>query len=239
MDPQSLKKLNAARRDRKAALLLTELGEGRDRVIIEGDRVAGELGEAVSKAFKSGKSGVFTLAGEEFFLNVHVPSPRIIVIGAVHISQALASIAAIAGYDLEIIDPRSAFASEERFRGVNLKADWPQDILTPDQLDRYCAMVAVTHDPKIDDYPLIEALKADCFFVGALGSRKTHAKRMVRFKEAGLSSDQIECIHAPIGLDIGASSPQEIAVAIMAEIIESLRKRDANAPAPNATSVPK
>jgi xanthine dehydrogenase accessory factor len=226
MEPINLKKLNAARRDRVAAVLVSELAEGRDRVVREGDAIAGELGEAISKVFLSGKSSLATVDGVEFFLNVHVPPPRIVVIGAVHISQALAPIAAIAGYALEIIDPRTAFATPERFANVTLHADWPQEVLAKKPLDSYTALVAVTHDPKIDDFPIQAAIAAKCFYVGALGSRKTHSKRIDRFLDAGFSEVEIGRIRAPIGYDIGAASPAEIAVAIMAQIIGTFRTRE-------------
>lgn len=225
MEPINLKKLNAARRDRIAAVLVTEIAEGRDRVVREGDLVAGEMGEAISKAFLTGKSILATIDGVEFFLNVHVPPPRIVVIGAVHISQALAPMARIAGYALEIIDPRTAFATPERFSGVSLHAEWPQTILQNQPLDAYTALVAVTHDPKIDDYPIRAALAANCFYVGALGSRKTHAKRLERLTVAGVAGADLARIKAPIGLDIGAASPAEIAVATMAQIIAAFRTR--------------
>lgn len=225
MDPHSLKKLNQCRRERRAAVLVTNLGDGRDRVVIEGDPVAGELGEAVGKAFRSGKSGTVEVDGRGFFLNVHLPPPRLIMIGAVHISQALAPMAQIAGFDVHIIDPRSAFASPERFPDVRLDAEWPEEALKESPLDAYCALAALTHDPKIDDFALQAALDAGCFYVGALGSRKTHAKRMERLSEAGVSPAAMERIHAPIGLSIGAASPAEIAVAVLAEIIEALRSR--------------
>ncbi len=226
MEPVNLKKLNAARRERVAAVLVTDFSEVRDRVVREGDLLAGELGAVIEKSFRSGKSGIASVDGKEFFLNVHLPPPRIVVIGAVHISQALAPIAKISGYDLEIIDPRTAFATPERFAGVTLSAVWPQDVLKTKPLDAYTALVAVTHDPKIDDLPIISALRSKCFFVGALGSRKTHAKRVDRLKEAGIGDADIARIHAPIGLDIGASSPAEIAVATMAQIISAFRKRE-------------
>jgi xanthine dehydrogenase accessory factor len=232
LDPLNLKKLNAARRQRKAVALVTGLADGRDRVVTEGDTVAGALGEALASAFRSGKSQSVDIDGQPFFLNVHVPPPRLVVIGAVHISQALAPIAGVAGYDIEIIDPRTAFATPERFAGVDLKAEWPEDVLKVRPLDAYTALAAVTHDPKIDDYPLKAALDAGCFYVGALGSRKTHAKRVERLKEAGATGEQIARIHAPIGLPIGAASPAEIAVAVMAQVIEAFRKRGlAGAPA--------
>ena len=226
MDADLLKKLNAARRERRAALLLTDLGEGRDRLVFEGEEVAAELGEAIGKAFRSGKSGIVEAEGRSYFLNVHLPPPRIVVIGAVHISQALAPMARIAGFDLTVIDPRTAFASPERFAGVDLVAEWPDEALALRPLDRYCALVAVTHDPKIDDFPLQAALENGCFYVGALGSRKTHAKRVERLLSAGVDEAAIQRIAAPIGLNIGASSPAEIAVAILAQIIEALRRRE-------------
>ncbi len=225
MDPYCLKKLNQERRARRAALLLTDLGDGRDRVIKEGDPVAGPLGDAINQAFLSGRSTVTEIDGRSFFLNVHLPPPRLVVIGAVHISQALAPMAKIAGYDMEIIDPRGAFATPERFPDVRLFAEWPQDILQTRPLDPYTAVAAVTHDPKIDDLPLERAVSAGCFYVGALGSRKTHAKRVDRLKALGLSDEQIGSIHSPIGLDIGAASPAEIAVAIMGEVIKAFRAR--------------
>jgi xanthine dehydrogenase accessory factor len=225
MDPLNLKKLNQQRRSRRAALLLTDLKDGRDRVIRESDFVAGELGEAIAKAFRSGKSGTVSADGTDYFLNVHVPPPRIVAIGAVHISQALAPIARIAGYDIEIIDPRTAFATPERFAGTMLHAEWPEEVLKARPLDAYTAVAALTHDPKIDDFPLAEALRRNCFYVGALGSRKTHARRIERLEKAGISNAQIARIHAPIGVDIGAASPEEIAVAVMAEIIGAFRKR--------------
>jgi len=226
MDPLNLKKLNVAVKERRAAILLTEMATGRDRIIHQGETVSGEIGAEVEKGFRNGKSTMVSIKDGDYFLNVHVPPPRLVVIGAVHISQALASLAALSEYQLEIIDPRTAFATPERFAGVDLYADWPQEILKKRPLDAYSALVAVTHDPKIDDYPLQAALEAGCFYVGALGSRKTHGKRMERLSAAGVSAAQLSRIHAPIGLDIGASSPQEIAIAIMAEIISDFRTRD-------------
>jgi xanthine dehydrogenase accessory factor len=154
---------------------------------------------------------------------VHVPPPRLVVTGAVHISQALAPIAKILGYDVVIVDPRTAFATPERFPDVTVIAEWPDKALPPLAIDGYTAFVALTHDPKIDDPGLLHALSRDCFYVGALGSRKTHARRVERLKAQGLSEAVIARIHAPIGLAIGAVSPPEIAVAIMAEITARLR----------------
>lgn len=225
MDPYVLKTLNAERRARRAAVLVTDLGDGRDRVVREGDTVAGELGAAIERAFRSGLSGSVEAEGRSFFLNAHLPQPRLVVIGAVHISQALAPMARIAGYPVEIIDPRSAFATPDRFPDVPLHAEWPQDVLARQPLDGYTALAAVTHDPKIDDFALKAALEARCFYVGALGSRKTHAKRVERLLALGAGAEDIARIHSPIGVDIGAASPAEIAVAVLAEVIDAFRSR--------------
>ncbi|PCI05348.1 MAG: XdhC/CoxF family protein [Hyphomicrobiales bacterium] len=225
MDIEILHKLNIERENRRAVMVVTDLATGKGRLICEGDTVDGDLGAVVGKGFRSGKSGTVEIDGAELFLNVHVPAPRLVVIGAVHISQALTQMAALAGYDVKVIDPRTAFATSERFAGVDLQADWPEDVLKDAPLDAYTALAALTHDPKIDDFPLQEALRVGCFYVGALGSRKTHAKRTDRFTQAGITEVQMEKIHAPIGLNIAAATPAEIAVAVMAEIIETFRKR--------------
>ena len=225
MDPHSLKAINKARRGRQAAILLTELDSNTDRIVREGDRIEGALGEAIDKAFRTGVSTAVQTEGRSYFLNVYLPQPRLIVIGAVHISQAMAPIARVAGFDMEIIDPRTAFATPERFPDVPVHAEWPEDVLKRQPLDSYTALAALTHDPKIDDFALKAALDAGCFYVGALGSRKTHAKRVERLLAAGASAAQIERIHAPIGVDIGASSPAEIAVAVLAQVIGALRSR--------------
>ncbi|WP_457937772.1 XdhC family protein [Mesorhizobium sp. 10J20-29] len=225
MDIASLKTLNAERRARRAAILLTDLGDGSSRIVHEHDEVAGELGEAVARAFRTGNSGAAEAGGRSYFLNVHLPQPRLVVVGAVHISQALAPMARIAGYPLEIIDPRTAFASADRFPDVTLHAEWPESVLAEHPLDSYTALAAVTHDPKIDDFALKAALDAKCFYVGALGSRKTHAKRVERLLALGATAEEIERIHAPIGLDIGAASPAEIAVAVLAQMIRAFHAR--------------
>ncbi|MDN2567862.1 XdhC family protein [Aquibium sp. A9E412] len=225
MDALSLKTLNAARRERRAVMRITDLDGGDDRVVGDDEAVAGVLGEAVAAAFRSGRSTTVEADGRRFFLNVHLPPPRLVVIGAVHISQALAPMAAIAGFDLRVVDPRTAFASPERFPGVDLVAEWPQEALAAWPLDAFTALAALTHDPKIDDPALAAALSAQCFYVGALGSRKTHARRVERLTAAGFGEAEIGRIHAPIGLAIGAASPAEIAVAVLAEIIAALRSR--------------
>lgn len=226
MDAGLLKELNAERAKRRAAVLVTDLADGSGSLVREGDRVEGALGDALRAAFRSGKSGSVEIDGRSLFLNVHLPPPRLVVIGAVHISQALAPMARLAGLDVTIIDPRTAFATPERFPDVDLLAEWPQDVLPSRPLDAYTALAALTHDPKIDDIPLKAALDAGCFYVGALGSRKTHAKRNERLQAAGASAGQLARINAPIGLDIGAASPAEIAVAVLGAVIAALRSRD-------------
>ena len=226
---EDLEKLNEARSARRAAMLVTDLASGESLVEVEGGNERPDLREAIDRAYRTGKSGIVeTGDGRRFFLNVQMPPPRIAVIGAVHISQALAEMAPVAGFDIRIIDPRTAFATEDRFRGVDLVGDWPEDALKAQPLDAYTALVAVTHDPKIDDFPIISALRARCFYVGALGSRKTHARRIERLLAEGLTEADIARIDAPIGLDIGAQSPAEIAVAVLGAIIQAFRKRALN-----------
>lgn len=223
MDPHILKQLNAERRARRACAVVTEMATGRDRLVKAGSAVPGALGEAVNKAIQSSRSGLVTLEQGEFFINAYAPPVRMIVIGAVHITQALVPMASAAGFDLIVIDPRTAFATAQRFEGCILDSRWPEEALVDHPLDAFTALAAVTHDPKIDDLPLMQALRADCFYVGALGSRKTHAKRLDRFKAAGTTEAQIARLEAPIGLDIGAANPAEIAVSVMASVIAHLR----------------
>lgn len=225
MDPRLLTQLNEERRARRAAILVTDLGDGGARLVREGETVEPALAEAIGKAFRTGRSGTVEVGGRGLFLNVHLPPPRLVAIGAVHITQALAPMARLAGFDMTIIDPRTAFATVERFPDVELHAEWPQDVLVRRPLDAFTALAAVTHDPKIDDMPLKAALDAGCFYVGALGSRKTHAKRVERLLAQGVAPDRIGRIHAPIGLDIAASSPAEIAIAVLAQVIQALRTR--------------
>ncbi|MBP1882060.1 XdhC family protein [Sinorhizobium mexicanum] len=226
MERSTLQAINAARAARRAAVVVTDLSDGASQVFLEGARFPPEWDGLIVAALRSGRAGVAAVEGRSLFVNVHLPPPRIVAIGAVHISQALAELATVAGFDMTIIDPRTAFATPERFRAVELLAEWPEDVLPSRPLDRYTALAALTHDPKIDDHPIRAALEARCFYVGALGSRKTHAARVERLGQAGVPTDAIDRIKAPIGLDIGAASPAEIAVAILAEIIEALRRRD-------------
>lgn len=226
MTPDLLFRLNVVRRERKPAVVIKDLDTGEARLVIEGERVDSALGSAVGAALRSGKSTTIEMDGRHYFLNVHLPPARIVIIGAVHISQALAPMASLAGFDVTVIDPRTAFATEERFSGVRLVAEWPEEVLAKEMLDPFTALAAVTHDPKIDDYPLSAALAAGCFYVGALGSRKTHGRRIERLVDSGVERQQVERIAAPIGLDIGAATPAEIAVAVLAEIVAALRRRE-------------
>jgi xanthine dehydrogenase accessory factor len=196
------------------------------RGCIEGEIVAVAIeiirSGAVSLAFHSGKSSKIEIDGRAYFLNVHLPPVKVVVIGAVRISQALAPMAALVGFDVTIIDPRGAFAVPGRFAEARLIVGWPKDELVADP---YTALVAVAHDPEIDDFPIAAALRAGCFYVGALGSRRSHAARQQRLRADGVGDAALARIHVPIGLDIGAANPAEIAVAILAEIIQSLRRR--------------
>jgi len=184
------------------------------------------LSALIEKRIRMGKSGMEDTPHGKVFLTVHVPSPQLVITGAVHISQTLAPVGQLLGYKVTIVDPRTAFASIERFPDVKVIAEWPDVALPPLNVDQYTAFVALTHDPKIDDPALLHALSRDCFYIGALGSKKTHAKRVARLREQGMSDADIARIHAPVGLDIGAVSPAEIAVAIMAEITARLRQRE-------------
>src|SRR5215468_5729237 len=216
--------LNSERAARRAAIVVTNVENGRQRFVKAADLAKDSLRAALAEHLRTGKSGMVETAEGPVFLTVYVPAPQLIITGAVHISQALAPIGKLLGYDVTIVDPRTAFASPERFPDVTVIAEWPDKALPPLGIDRYTAFVALTHDPKIDDPALKHALACDCFYVGALGSKKTHARRVERLKQAGVSDSDIARIHAPIGLDISAISPAEIAVAIMGEITARLRQ---------------
>jgi xanthine dehydrogenase accessory factor len=217
--------LNAERAARRAAVLVTDTASGAQRLVKAAHMKNDALKDVLEKRLRMGKSGMEDTPQGRIFLTVYVPSPKLVITGAVHISQALAPIGQLLGYDVTIVDPRTAFASIERFPDVKVIAEWPDVALPPLAIDHYTAFVALTHDPKIDDPALEHALSRDCFYIGALGSRKTHAKRVERLKQAGISEADIARIHAPIGLDIEAISPAEIAVAIMGEITRVLRQK--------------
>lgn len=223
MKLETLAELNAERAARRPVILITDTAAGEQRLVKAADIATDPLRAELARQLRMGKSGMIEVAGKKLFLNVYAPTARLVIIGAVHISQALVPIARSLGYDVTVVDPRTAFASPERFPDVPLIAEWPDVALPPLNIDRYTAFVALTHDPKIDDPALLHAFKRDCFYIGALGSRKTHAKRGERLKALGAVDADIAKIHAPIGLSIGAVSPAEIAVSIMAEITAQLR----------------
>src|SRR6202008_3026794 len=207
--------LNAERAARRATIIITNVENGKQRFVKAAEIGKDPLRAALAEHLRTGKSGMEETAEGRVFFTVYVPAPQLVITGAVHISQALAPIGKMLGYDVTIVDPRTAFASPERFPDVKIVAEWPDVALPPLNVDRYTAFVALTHDPKIDDPALLHALSRDCFYIGALGSRKPHARRLERLKQQGVSDANLARIHAPIGLDIGAVSPAEIAVAIL------------------------
>jgi xanthine dehydrogenase accessory factor len=220
-----LKALNEERGARRAVIVVTNQDSGAQRLVKFADIGNDPLKNLLEKHLRSAKSGIEETPEGKVFLTVHVPSPKLVITGAVHISQTLAPMGQLLGYDVTIVDPRTAFATIERFPDVKVIAEWPDVALPPLGIDHYTAFVALTHDPKIDDPGLDVALKSDCFYIGALGSRKTHARRVERLKtERGFTDNDIGRIHSPIGLDIDAISPAEIAVAIMGEITQTLRQ---------------
>jgi xanthine dehydrogenase accessory factor len=219
----TLKELNTERAARRPAIVVTDTASGEQRLVKAADFSADPLSAELARHLRMGKSGNVEVGGKKLFLNVYAPTARMVIVGAVHISQALVPLARSLDYDVTVVDPRTAFASPERFPDVPLIAEWPDVALPPLNVDHYTAFVAVTHDPKIDDPALLHAFARDCFYIGALGSRKTHAKRAERLKAQGASDADIARIHAPIGVNIGAVSPSEIAVSIMAEITAELR----------------
>jgi xanthine dehydrogenase accessory factor len=219
----TLSELNVERAARRPVIVVTDVASGEQRMVKAAAFAADPLHAELHRQLRTGKSGMIDADGKKLFLNVYAPTARLVIIGAVHISQALAPLARSLDYDVYVVDPRTAFASPERFPDVPLFADWPDVALPPLHVDRYTAFAALTHDPKIDDPALLHAFERDCFYIGALGSRKTHAKRAERLKVQGATDADIARIHAPIGLAIGAVSPSEIAVAIMAEITATLR----------------
>jgi xanthine dehydrogenase accessory factor len=223
---ETLAELNAERAARRPVLVVTDMAGGEQRLVKAKDAATDRLAAELDRHLRMGKSGMIEVDGKKLFITVHAPTAKLVIIGAVHISQALAPMARALDYDVTVVDPRTAFASPERFPDVSLIAEWPDAALPPLKIDPYTAFVALTHDPKIDDHALVHALERNCFYVGALGSRKTHAKRVERLKLLGVSETALARIHAPIGIAIGAVSPAEIAIAILAEITAELRMPD-------------
>jgi xanthine dehydrogenase accessory factor len=225
MELAVLSALNAERAARRATVLVTDVASGAQRLVREAEIEHDPLADELRDRLRTGKGGLVETPEGTRFLAVQTPPVKLVAIGAVHISQALVPIARELDLDMSVIDPRTAFATPERFPGVPLLAEWPDDALPKlGGLDRYTALACLTHDPKIDDPALVAGLKAECFYIGALGSRRTHAKRVERLLAAGFDQTAIARIHAPIGLDIGAVSPAEIALSVLAEIVAELRR---------------
>lgn len=223
MTPEIFGQIMDARAQRKPVALVTALETGAQRVVARDHAADDILAQVLGDAFRFDRSGVHKVPEGEFFVHIHNPPLRLIVIGAVHIAQAVIPIARAAGYDVIVIDPRGAFATGARFPDIALHAEWPDEVLPGLGLDQRTAMLALTHDPKIDDPSLNLALKSKVFYIGALGSKKTQAARARRLAEAGFPPADIARIHGPIGLDIGAQGAPEIAIAIMAELTRVLR----------------
>jgi xanthine dehydrogenase accessory factor len=232
LDPRSetLGRLIQETAAKRGVVLITDLSSGRQWVVPEagaaGEGPPGELRAMVPDALRRDSSAVAAIAGEEFFLHVFNPPPRLVLVGGVHIAQFLADMAVSSGFEVLVVDPRASFATPERFPGVELSHRWPGEALAALGPDARTAIVTLTHDPKLDDPALQAALASPAFYVGALGSRKTHAARLERLVEGGLAPADTRRIHGPVGLDIGAASPAEIAVSILAEMIGSLRGRE-------------
>ena len=216
-----LEELVQCRAQRRAVALVTAEGGGAHRLLGRGE--AGELGRLADEALRTDRSGPVESEGRRWLVSVHNPPLRLAIVGGSHIAQPLAGMARLAGYDVTVIDPREAFASPERFPGFRLVHEWPDEALRRHGLDARVAVATLTHDPKLDDAAIREALGSEIFYLGCLGSPRTHAKRLQRLREAGIEGAAFDRIHAPVGLDIGANSPAEIAVAILAEITASLR----------------
>ena len=233
MKRQILDAILAARADKRPIAVVTDL-DGGAQAIVDGDTTGGDLTlgadilAAVEKRLRDNRSGPEEADGAALFVQVHNPPLRLIIVGAVHIAQALAPIASLAGYVVTVVDPRRAFSTDERFPVVALSNEWPDDALTAFAPDRRTAVVTLTHDPKLDDPALAVALRSDVFYIGSLGSRRTHAARLERLTELGFDDAAMGRIHGPVGLNIGAVSPSEIAVSILAQMTAVLHQDPAS-----------
>ena len=230
MKAETIAKLKDARTNRRAVTLATRLSDAAETLVFL-DAAEGAMANdaalvsAARGAMAVGRSETVDIGGQKIFLNVYVPPARLIIVGAVHIAQTLAPMATMLDFDVTVVDPRGAWATANRFPGVKVVQDWADEAFQQMGLDISTAVVTLTHDPKLDDPALEAALNSDVFYVGALGSKRTHAKRKDRLKEAGITDEQIARIHGPIGLNIGAKSPAEIAISILGQIIETRARR--------------
>lgn len=213
-------------RDRAAkrpVALVTTLQNGEGRLVYPDAPAEDDLARQACMALREDKARLIETPEGAFFINVYNPPLRMLITGAVHIAQPLAAMAALAGFDITIIDPRRAFATPERFPGVALSTQWPDAGIAGLAPDARTAVVTLTHDPKLDDAALGSALESGCFYIGCLGSRKTHAARLQRLKMAGFDEAALARLHGPAGLAIGAKSPAEIAISILAQVTSKLR----------------
>ena len=230
MKIETLAALQQARAKRNAVTLATRLSDAAEGLVYL-DKVDGQLGSdeaivsAARRAMMIGRSETIDIGGQKVFLNVYVPPPRLIIVGAVHIAQTLAPMATMLEFDVTVVDPRGAWATAQRFPGVKVIKEWADEAFQEMGLDVSTAVVTLTHDPKLDDPALESALKSDAFYIGALGSRKTHAKRKERLAEVGITEEMFARVQGPVGLNIGAKSPAEIAVSILGQIIEVRARR--------------
>lgn len=208
-----------------AIVLATDLTTGEEKLLRPFAAPIGSdpLVTAARDALVADRSTTVDTGAGRVFLHVFNPPVRVVIVGAGHIAQHLASMAATVGYDVAVVDPRTAFATAERFPSVRLLRSWPAEALAELGLDRRTAVVTVTHDPKIDDPALAAALGSEVFYIGALGSRRTHGARLGRLREAGHTEEELARIRAPVGLDIGARTPGEIATSVLAQIVQALR----------------
>lgn len=225
-----IERLLALKQRHVPAALVTDLEGGRQDVFTEASPApafafSAGARDAIALAIADDRSGEIALDGRRCFVLVQNPPARLMIVGAVHISQSLAPMAAMAGYDVTVIDPRRAFATADRFPGVKLRHDWPDEAMAELAPDVRSAVVTLTHDPKLDDPALIAALRTPVFYIGALGSKKTHAGRLKRLAAAGFGEADFARIHGPAGLDIGAKSPAEIAVSVLAQLTAARRNR--------------
>lgn len=213
--------LQAARSAKTPVALVTVLSDGAQALVFR-DRVDGSLPDPIvteaRQRLRDNAGGVIEQGDARYFVDCHNPPLRIIVVGAVHISQTLVPMAAIAGYEVVVVDPRASFATADRFPNVRLVDDWPDEAMEALAPDNRTAIVTLTHDPKLDDPALEIALKSDAFYIACLGSRRTHARRLERLRALGFDDATLARIHGPAGLPIGAVSPAEIALSILAEL---------------------
>ena len=221
MKDETLNLILSEKNNRNTIIVATEINSGEQIIINEKNDtdINNKILIAAKNNIIQGKSEVLEIESNKWFINITLPPLRLITVGAVHIAQPLAEIATISGYEVIIIDPRAAFANNQRFPDIKIINEWPEVALNELSIDNRTAVVTLTHDPKLDDSALNAALKSKAFYIGSLGSKKTHKARVQRLKIANFSDDEIKRIHGPIGLAIGAKSPQEIAISIISEII--------------------